>query len=93
MAAAFTAALGLPDGTALPLLLATCLFDVVAAALLLFDRRGRAALWVQLALVGGYTLGLTAAMPALWADPFGPLLKNLAVLALVAVNAVLSDSR
>jgi hypothetical protein len=28
-----------------------------------------------------YTVLATVALPALWTDPFGPLLKNLAVLA------------
>lgn len=93
MAAAFASSLGLPDAMVWPLLVATCLLDVAAAALLVFDRRGRLALWFQLVLVVGYTVGLSVAMPLLWADPFGPLLKNLAVLMLIGVNAVLSESR
>jgi hypothetical protein len=35
-----------------------------------------------------YTAILTAAAPELWADPFGPLVKNIAVLGLsLAVHA------
>lgn len=93
MAASFVAALGLPAAIILPLVLATCLLDLAAAALLLFERRGRWALVLQLALVLGYTVGLTLVMPGLWADPFGPLIKNVPILALILINAVLSDSR
>jgi hypothetical protein len=37
--------------------------------------------------VVGMTLLATALVPALWLDPFGALLKNLPVLALLAVMA------
>lgn len=93
MAAAFASAAGLPGEVVWPLLLLTCALDVVAAGLVLIDRRGRVALWFQLFLVVGYTAGLTVVMPWLWADPFGPLLKNFAVLALIGVSAILSESR
>ncbi len=93
MAASFVASLGLPAAVAQPLVLATCLLDLVAAGLLLLVRRGRWALALQLALVLGYTAGLTLVMPGLWVDPFGPLIKNIPILALIAINAVLSDSR
>ncbi|KQU96647.1 SDR family oxidoreductase [Devosia sp. Root105] len=93
MAASFVASLGLPAAVAQPLVLVTCLLDLVAAGLLLFERRGRWALALQLALVLGYTAGLTLVMPGLWGDPFGPLVKNIPILALIMINAVLSDSR
>jgi len=32
-------------------------------------------------------------MPGLWVDPFGPLIKNIPILVLIIINAVLSDSR
>lgn len=92
MAASFVASLGLPAAVAPPLVLITCLLDLAAAGLLLFERRGRRALALQLVLVVGYTAGLTLAMPELWADPFGPLIKNLPILVLIVINAVLSDS-
>ena len=57
------------------------------------SRRASAWLWATLALAGvalmlAYTAILTAAAPELWADPFGPLVKNIAVLGLsLAVHA------
>jgi hypothetical protein len=38
-------------------------------------------LTAQLATIALYTVLATVALPALWLDPFGPLLKNAAVLA------------
>ena len=41
-------------------------------------------LWViQAAVIAAYTLIITIALPEFWFHPFGPLLKNLAVLALL----------
>jgi len=92
MAASFVSAIGLPAAVTQPLVLFTCLLDLVAAGLLLFERRGRWAVALQLALVLGYTAGLTLVMPGLWVDTFGPLIKNIPILALIMINAVLSDS-
>ena len=47
----------------------------------------------QLILVIGYTAGLTYARPALWFDPFGPLLKNLPIMAAILILAVLERER
>lgn len=92
MALQFAAALGLPAAVVPPLVVATCLLDLAIAALLL-TRRSRLAVAVQLIVVLGYTVGLTLGLPGLWADPFGALLKNIPILALIAVNAVLSEAR
>jgi uncharacterized protein YbjT (DUF2867 family) len=44
------------------------------------------ALWLaQGALVVGYTAIITLALPALWAHPFGPVLKNLPILAILFI--------
>lgn len=47
----------------------------------------------QIALVLAYTLGLTVLAPGLWLDPFGGLLKNLPVLALLSVHLALVEER
>lgn len=88
----FATALGLADAFVTPLVLATCLLDLGIAALL-FTRYSRLAATVQLAAVLAYTIGLTIVLPDLWADPFGALLKNIPILALIGVNAVLSEAR
>jgi hypothetical protein len=47
----------------------------------------------QIGLVLAYTAGLTLMAPALWMDPFGGLLKNLPILALMAVHLALIEER
>ena len=48
---------------------------------------------VQLALVAGYTLGLSVFSPSLWGDPYGALLKNLPVMGAIAVWMALRDDK
>lgn len=50
-----------------------------AASLLLRNRR---ALWlIQMALIGAYTLIISIKLPEYWLHPYGPILKNLPMLA------------
>jgi uncharacterized protein YbjT (DUF2867 family) len=70
-----------------------CLLDL-ALGLAVASGRARRLLGIfQLALVASYTLGLTFLMPALWLDPFGPLLKNLPILAAIGVWSALQDDK
>ena len=87
------AASGMPEALAFPLQLGTTLLDLGIAALVLRDSRARAATVAQLAVVAGYTLALTAALPALWADPLGPLLKNLPIMLLILVHGAIGSRR
>ncbi len=48
---------------------------------------------VQGALVLGYTLTFSLLAPALWLLPLGGLLKNLPILALITLHAILEDER
>lgn len=73
---------GLSGAPALGVLTAATLLDAVMGLLTLL-RPGRRLWLAQLALVGGYTLLVTLRLPAYLLDPFGPILKNLAVLALL----------
>ena len=78
------AACGVPAPLQEPLLLAASITDATIGVLLLL--RPRRWLWaVQLALVGGYTVMLSVFLPYFWAHPFGPLLKNLPLLAVMAL--------
>jgi uncharacterized protein YbjT (DUF2867 family) len=85
------AAIGAPETAAFPLQLGTALLDLGIAALVL--RGARIATMAQLAVVLGYTLVLTLALPALWTDPLGPLLKNLPILLLILVHGAIGDRR
>ncbi|MEO6276678.1 DoxX-like family protein [Roseateles sp.] len=79
-------ATGLAADAALALVLLGCAWDA-AIGLLLLLRPG--ALTYRLAAAGviGMTLLASALLPSLWLDPFGALLKNLPVLALLALMA------
>jgi uncharacterized protein YbjT (DUF2867 family) len=78
------ARVGLHGSVALAALYGASLLDfALGIATLAWPRR---ALWaVQAALILGYSIVITAAMPEYWAHPFGPVLKNLPILAILAV--------
>lgn len=87
MSMAWLARVGLSGGMATTALWAGGLVDIAIGGALLLHVRGAALAGVVLMAI--YTLILTYIAPDLWADPFGPLTKNIAVLALsLAVNAL-----
>lgn len=69
------------------------LADLVLGLALVRNWRPRMVAQAQIALVLAYTAGLTLLAPALWLDPFGGLLKNLPVLALMLAHLALVDER
>lgn len=85
--------LGLSAGWASPLRIGGGVLDIAMAALLVLDRRGGWATCAQLAVVAGYTLAIGWALPGLWLDPLGPLLKNLPILLAIAVHGAIADKR
>lgn len=76
-----------------PLALAFSVVDLLIAVALLLRWRPRWMAAIQVAVVGGYTILLTLLVPSLWLEPFGALLKNLPILALIGVWAVLEEER
>lgn len=79
---ALLAKIGFSPSIATPALIAACGLNIGLgfATLLKPGRR----LWVlQLGIMMFYTGALSLAAPSLWADPFGPLLKNLPIAALL----------
>lgn len=85
--------LGLPADLADPLRIGSSALDIAVAGLVLFDRKARWSTMVQLAVVAGYTLVIGLALPGLWSDPLGPLLKNLPIMLLVLVYGAIGDKR
>lgn len=84
---AWLARVGMSGGMATAALWAGALADIAIGAAFLLHVRDAAL--AGIALMATYTLILTHVAPELWADPFGPLAKNVAVLALsLAVNAL-----
>lgn len=69
------------------------LVDLAIAGALFIGWRLQAMAMVQLTMVIGYTVILTMLAPALWGDPFGVLLKNLPIMALILVHRVLEEER
>ncbi|MGE0238558.1 MAG: SDR family oxidoreductase [Parvibaculaceae bacterium] len=87
------AAIGLGDGWTMPVVVATSMLDLAMAALVFLDRRGTKATIAQLAVVAGYTAALTIALPGLWLDPLGPLVKNIPILGAILCHGAVSDPR
>jgi uncharacterized protein YbjT (DUF2867 family) len=85
--------LNLPTGLAPPLQFGSSILDIAIAGLIIFDRNARLSTAVQLAVVIGYTLVIGFALPALWLDPLGPLLKNIPILLTIAVHGAIGDQR
>ena len=88
---ALLAGLGLHGAAATLVTLAGAALDLaLGLALLLLPRRTRQVAAAQVAAMLLFTVLATVAVPVAWADPFGPLLKNVAVLvatlALVALG-------
>jgi uncharacterized protein YbjT (DUF2867 family) len=72
---------------------AACTLDLVFAGLVMSRWRPRAMTLVQVFVIAAYTLGGTIFWPDLWADPVGPLLKNLPILAAVLALGAIEEDR
>ncbi|MCA0870943.1 NAD-dependent epimerase/dehydratase family protein [Seohaeicola saemankumensis] len=83
----------LPDSALILLARAGGLADLAIALALLRGWRPRWVAGLQAALILAYTLVFSALAPALWLLPLGGLLKNLPLLALVAIQGILEDER
>jgi len=83
---ALLAATGLHGTPATVALAAGVLVDAACAVLSLWAPRTRRRAWVwrvQMTVIAVYTAIVTWALPAFWLHPFGPLVKNLPMLALL----------
>jgi uncharacterized membrane protein YphA (DoxX/SURF4 family) len=78
---ALIAPLGLPERAALLLIVLLAIGEILLGGLTLINWRVR--LWsvIQIGLIVVFTLALTIIYPELWLHPFGPLSKNLPLLA------------
>ena len=91
--AALMHSLGLSSDWGEPLRIGGSVLDLGIAALLLTDRTARWSTPVQLVVVLGYTLLIGIALPRLFLDPLGPLLKNLPIMLAIAVHGAIGDKR
>ena len=84
---------GLSDGVLIALARLGGVADLAIALALLRGWRPRLMVGVQAAMVLGYTFAFTILAPVLWLLPLGGLLKNLPILALIALSFILEDER
>ena len=69
------------------------ILDIVLGLMLLVRWRVVAVGWVQIALGLSYLVLVTAAVPSLWADALGPLVKVVPILAATLVMIAIERER
>ncbi len=84
---------GVPSSLGPVMLAGASLLDIVLGLLTLWPRAPRWLWSAQIALVAIYTLILTLRLPELWLEPFGPVAKNLPILALLVLMRQLTVRR
>jgi hypothetical protein len=77
------------------LLYGAALLDLaLGLATLWLAQRWRPLLWLsQFVLIAAYTLIISLRLPEFWLHPYGPVLKNLPMLAVIALLFLLDDAR
>ena len=86
------ARVGAPAWSAPVLLVGASVVDAALGVLTLV-RPSRALWWTQLALIVLYSAIIAWRLPEMWAHPFGPLLKNVPIVAILLVLLALTPSR
>jgi nucleoside-diphosphate-sugar epimerase/uncharacterized membrane protein YphA (DoxX/SURF4 family) len=85
--------IGVPTALAPVMLAGAALLDIVLGLLSLWPRAPRWLWSAQIALVVVYTIIISWRLPHLWLEPFGPVAKNLPILALLILLQQLSRVR
>jgi len=75
------------------LLFGSAALDILLGVLTLLPRRPRILWPAQIALVLVYTVIISIALPGLWLEPFGPVAKNIPILALLILLHQLEERR
>jgi hypothetical protein len=88
---ALLARVGVPEGWAPPMLYGAALLDLGLGVAVYGMRRRRPLWFAQMALMAGYMVIITWRLPEFWLHPFGPILKNLPILALLGLLAVMEE--
>lgn len=85
---------GVPPGLRPAMLYGAALFDLALGVLTLAPLRRRRMLWlVQAGLILFYTAVITIRLPEFWLHPYGPVLKNLPMLAVLLLLAALEPPK
>ncbi len=88
---ALLAAVGIPDRAAPYALYGASALDFALGLALLLRVQLRVVVYVQIALIVGYSMILTLALPQFWLHPFGPLSKNLPLLVSTLILLALEE--
>lgn len=83
----------LPDSILIAMARLGGIFDLALAIALLRHWRPQVIATLQTGLIAIYTLGFTILAPLLWLLPLGGLLKNIPILTLIALAAILDKER
>ena len=84
---------GLTGAIAYGALFSGAFLDIAMGVATLFLKPGRRWMWrAQLAVIAVYTAIITVALPELWLHPFGPVLKNLPMMAAIVLLHELEQS-
>lgn len=83
---------GLEDGLGVAALYGAAGLDALLGGATLFARRRRWVYRTQLVLIAFYTVVITLYLPEYWAHPYGPVLKNLPLLAMILALHELDDT-
>lgn len=78
---ALLAPLGIPEQAAVALVWAVALFELALGAAMVANWRVRELALIQIVLILGFTFIITLYLPRQWLHPFGPISKNIPLLA------------
>lgn len=84
---------GFSTSFAEPLTSAGCALDLAIGLAILAHWKPRLLGGLQLIVIAAYTIALSIVVTWLWANPLGPLLKNLPILAAIGIWMVVEDKR
>jgi uncharacterized protein YbjT (DUF2867 family) len=90
---ALLARLGIGGALAPVMLYGAATLDLALGIATLWMRRRRLLWWLQIGLMLGYMALISWALPEFWLHPFGPILKNLPMLAAVGLLLALEEPR
>jgi hypothetical protein len=90
---ALLARLGITGALAPLMLYGAAALDLALGVATLVLRRRVLLWWMQIALMLGYMVLITWALPEFWLHPFGPILKNLPMLVAVGLLLALEEPR
>ncbi len=85
--------LGISQAMAPFALYGACVLDFLIGLAMLFRYRLYQVCWLQIGLIGFYTIVLSVVAPEMWSDPFGPLSKNVPIVFTILLVMGMQEKR